>query len=164
MKFITQILILLISLFSFSQDSMADLLRKHNNKSVPYMSVQELAMPKTKAIILDARELKEYETSHIKNAVHVGYDYFNIETVSEIINNKDEQIVVYCSLGIRSEDIAEKLKKAGYNNIFNLYGGIFEWKNNEDLLLNSEEIETEDVHAFTKEWSNWLKKGIKIYE
>jgi len=33
---------------------------------------------------------------------------------------------VYCSLGIRSEVIAKKLKKAGYTNVFNLYGGIFE--------------------------------------
>ncbi len=80
MKLITQILILLISTFSFSQETMSDLLKKHNTRSVPYISVQELAMPKTEAIIFDAREPKEYDTSHIKDAICVGYDYFNIET------------------------------------------------------------------------------------
>ena len=149
---------------SFSQETMSDLLKKYNTKSVPYISVQELAMPKTEAIILDARESKEYETSHIKDALCVGYDFFNIETVLETIKNKDEQIVVYCSLGIRSEDIAEKLKIAGYTNVYNLYGGIFEWKNKDFNVYNSEDIATENVHTFSEEWSQWLKKGIKVYE
>ncbi len=163
-KKISYIIIFLISTFSFSQETMSDLLKKHNNRSVPYISVQELAMPKTKAIIFDAREAKEYDTSHIKEAICVGYDFFNIETVLETIKNKDEQIVVYCSLGIRSEDIAEKLKKAGYNNVFNLYGGIFEWKNKDFTVYNSEGTETENVHTFSKEWSQWLTKGVKVYE
>lgn len=164
MKLITQILILFISTFSFSQETISDLLNKYNTNSIPYISVQELAMPKTKAIILDAREPKEYETSHLKDAICVGYDFFNIEDVISTIKNKDAKIVVYCSLGIRSEDIAEKLKKAGYSNIFNLYGGIFEWKNKEFNVYNSEEVETENVHTFSKEWSQWLTKGTKIYE
>ncbi len=164
MKLITQILILLISTFSFSQETMSDLLKKHNTRSVPYISVQELAMPKTEAIIFDAREPKEYDTSHIKDAICVGYDFFNIETVLETIKNKDEQIVVYCSLGIRSEDIAEQLKKAGYNNVFNLYGGIFEWKNKDFIVYNSEGTETENIHTFSEEWSQWLTNGVKVYE
>ena len=164
MKLITQILILLISTFSFSQESISDLLKKYNTKSVPYISVQELAMPKTEAIVLDARELKEYETSHIKDAICVGYDFFQIESISENIPNKESKIVVYCSLGIRSEDIAEKLKKAGYKNVFNLYGGIFEWKNKDFSVYNSEGTQTENVHTFSKEWSQWLTKGVKVYE
>ena len=164
MKLLPQILIFLISTVSISQESMSDLLRKYNSKSVPYISVQELAMPKTEAIILDAREIKEYETSHIKDAFHVGYDEFKIDTVSERIKNKDQDIVVYCSIGIRSEDIAEKLKKAGYTNVFNLYGGIFEWKNKKFPIYNIKGIETDKVHTFSKEWSHWLKNGTKIYE
>jgi len=164
MKFITQILILFISISGFSQETMSDLLKKHNTKSIPYISVQELAMLKTEAIILDAREPKEYETSHIKNAIHIGYNNFNVETVSRIIKNKDEQIVVYCSLGIRSENIAKKLKKAGYNNVYNLYGGIFEWKNKDFNVYNSEGTETENIHVFSKKWNQWLTKGVKVYE
>lgn len=164
MKRLTQILILLISTFSFSQETISDLLRKHNTKSVPYISVQELAMPKTEAYLLDARELKEYETSHIKDAIFVGYSDFNMNTILDQIQSKDEQIVVYCSIGIRSEDIAEKLKKAGFTNVYNLYGGIFEWKNNDFPIYTSEKIETNNVHTFSKEWSPWLKKGNKIYE
>ena len=61
------------------QQSLSELLKKHNKNNIPYISVQELAMPKTDAIILDARELEEYNVSYIKNAVFVGYDEFDLQ-------------------------------------------------------------------------------------
>lgn len=148
--------------FSIAQESLSELLIMYNERSVPYISVQELAMPKTDAIILDVREMQEYNVSHLKDAIYVGYDEFNIETVVKTIERKNKKIVVYCSLGIRSEDIGEKLKKAGYTNVLNLYGGIFEWKNNGFTIYNSDGEETEKVHTFSKEWSKWLTNGIKI--
>jgi len=128
------------------------------------MSVEELVMPNTDAIILDSRELKEYEVSHIKDAIQVGYDHFNIEIIEKQVKDKSKTIVVYCSVGIRSEDIGEKLEKAGYTNVYNLFGGIFEWKNKDRIVYNTEEKPTENVHTFSKEWSKWLLKGIKIYD
>ena len=140
------------------------MLKKHNDNGVPYISVEELAMPKTKAIIFDTRETKEYKVSHIKDAICVGYDNFDIASVEKLYSNKNEKIVVYCSLGIRSETIGEKLKKVGYTNVYNLYGGIFEWKNKDFSIIDSEEKETEKVHTFNKAWSKWLIKGEKVYE
>ncbi|WP_296383311.1 rhodanese-like domain-containing protein [Winogradskyella sp.] len=148
---------------SFAQDSLSDLLKKYNTENIPYITVQELAMPKTEAVLLDSRELREYETSHLKNAIHVGYDNFDLNSVTKELTDKSTKIVVYCSLGVRSEDIAEQLKEVGYTNIYNLFGGIFEWKNNNYTVYNTEG-ETEDVHTFSKEWSKWLLKGIKIYD
>jgi len=158
------LLCLIVPQMSVAQKSLSELLKQENNQSIPYISVQELAMPKTKAILLDTREGKEFEVSHLKDAIHAGYDHFNLDSIVSILPNKDDKIVVYCSLGIRSEDIAEKLKKVGYTNIQNLYGGIFEWKNNDFPIFNSEEKQTEKVHTFNKDWSKWLIKGIKIYE
>ena len=161
------VLFLFISLFaaqSIAQDTLDELLKKHNKNSVPYITVQELAMPKTDAIILDAREPKEFEVSHIKNATLVGYDFFDIKKVTEKYTNKDQKIVVYCSIGIRSENIAKKLKDEGYTNVFNLYGGIFEWKNNDFTVVDSEDNETEQIHTFNEAWSKWLTKGIKVFE
>jgi rhodanese-related sulfurtransferase len=156
-------LFLFISSIGFAQKSISKLLKKYNTESIPYISVEELAMPNSDAVILDSRELKEYEVSHIKNAIQVGYDYFDIETVEKQITDKSKTIVVYCSVGIRSEDIGEKLKKAGYTNVYNLFGGIFEWKNKDQTVYNLEEETTEDVHTFSKTWSKWLTKGTKIY-
>ncbi|MFT5242356.1 MAG: rhodanese-related sulfurtransferase [Glaciecola sp.] len=149
--------------FGFSQESLDELLRQYNKNTVPYISVQELVMPKTEAVILDAREQSEYEISHLKDAIFVGYDHFNLEQTTQLLKEKDQAIVVYCSLGIRSETIANRLKKAGYTNVRNLYGGIFEWKNNNFEVYNSEDKKTDSIHAFSKAWSKWLLKGTKVY-
>lgn len=145
------------------QQSLSELLKKHNKNNIPYISVQELAMPKTDVIILDARELEEYNVSHINNAVCVGYDAFDLQKTTQQFPDKHQKIVVYCSLGIRSEIIANKLKLAGFTNVFNLYGGIFEWKKNNFSVVNQQNKETDSVHVYSKEWSKWLTKGIKVY-
>lgn len=152
-----------ISLQISAQKILEELLQAHNSHDVPYITVQELAMPKTKAILLDARELNEYSVSHLKDAIFVGFNNFNLEQTVQQLNNKQQTIVVYCSLGIRSETIAKKLQNAGFTNVFNLYGGIFEWKNNDFPIYNSKGEETESIHAFSKTWSKWLLKGDKIY-
>jgi len=146
----------------YAQKSVDDLLKQHNRNLVPYITVEELAMPKTEAILLDSRELNEYQVSHLKDAVFVGYNEFELAKVNKAVEDKDQPIVVYCSLGIRSETIANKLKEAGYTNVQNLYGGIFEWKNKDFEVYNSQGKKTDSVHAFSKMWGKWLKRGIKI--
>ncbi|WP_417199963.1 rhodanese-like domain-containing protein [Bizionia sp.] len=148
---------------SLAQDSLSQLLKRYNTKNIPYISVQELAMPKTNYKILDAREPNEYQVSHLNNAIFVGYKDFKIETVLNEIPNKKDTIVVYCSLGIRSEAISKKLKDEGYISVYNLYGGIFEWKNNDFPVYNRNNIETDSVHAFSKMWGKWLMKGEKAF-
>ena len=110
---------------------------------------------------LDAREKKEYVVSKIKNAVWVGYDDFDMARVANI--GKEQEVIVYCSIGYRSEKVAEKLKSAGYKNVKNLYGGIFSWVNKEHKVYDSLEKETKKVHAYGKMWGIWLDKGEKVY-
>ena len=155
---------LLISIHSLSQENLSDLLKKYNTESVPYISSDSLKLILNDVFLLDAREKVEFETSHIKNALFVGYDKFNLEKTNTKIPNKNDKIIVYCSLGIRSSTIAIKLKKAGYTNVLNLYGGIFEWKNSGYRVYNRDEKETEKVHTYKQEWSKWLLKGEKKYE
>ena len=158
------VLFLLISTTITAQKKLDKLLNKWNKKNVPYISVETLALPKTNAILLDAREKKEFEVSHLENAICVGYDKFKLkETLAKLPEDKNAKIVVYCSLGIRSETVANKLIEAGYTNVFNLYGGIFEWKNANFQVVDTLGKETEKVHTFNKDWSKWLKKGQKVY-
>jgi rhodanese-related sulfurtransferase len=159
------ILFLVISSITSGQNSLDKLLKKFNKNNVPCISVATLASLKNNVIVLDARETKEYEVSHLKNAICVGYDNFDVnKTIAYLPNDKSTKIVVYCSLGIRSEIIANKLIKKGFTNVYNLYGGIFEWKNNNFQVVDTLGNNTEKVHAFNKNWSKWLKKGNKIYD
>ncbi|CAL2108111.1 phage shock protein E [Tenacibaculum sp. 190524A02b] len=163
MKNIVYLFIFTIAFTTNAQKNLEQLLKKFNTESVPYISVTDLKKS-SNITLLDAREPKEFKVSHIENAICVGYDNFNLkETLTNLPSDKNAKIVVYCSLGIRSEDIAEKLHKAGYTNIYNLYGGIFEWKNQNNSVVNKQNKTTDKIHTFNKEWSKWLTKGKKVY-
>lgn len=164
MKVVILSILILFSNYSYAQKTLSELLEKHNDNSIPYITAETLLQEKTKLLIFDSRELKEYNTSHIENAICVGYDHFNIDSIKKDYPDKGKKIIIYCSLGIRSETIGKELKKAGYTNLFNLYGGIFEWKNKNFVIIDSEGQPTEKVHTFNKAWSKWLIKGEKIYE
>ena len=136
------------------------LLKSLLNHSVDEISVVEASKLKDNVTFFDAREPREYDVSHIENALLVGYNHFDINTVKNI--PKDKKIIVYCSMGYRSEKITEKLVKAGYINASNLYGGIFEWKNEGFQVYDSIGV-TEKTHAYNKMWGNWLEVGDKVF-
>lgn len=149
---------------SWSQSGIKEVLAKYNKGNIPYISVASLKEKITEVTILDARELDEFKVSHLKNSIYVGYKNFVIDNVINQLPDKSQPIVVYCSIGVRSEEIANKLKNAGYTNVQNLYGGIFEWKNNDYPVYNANQRETDSIHAYSEQWSNYLLKGIKVYE
>lgn len=159
---------ILIFLFSFSlvraqvestaYDVMLKTLLSHNVSEVSVVKAKEMK----NALFLDARELNEFQVSHINKARHVGYDKFDLISLKDV--DKNQQIVVYCSVGYRSEKIAEKLVQAGYTNVQNLYGGIFEWVNESLPVVNNQGKQTDRVHAYSKSWGIWLNKGTKVYE
>ena len=156
----------IISTFSLGvhgQKSIEKTLKNFNKNTVEYITVEELKDADT-PILLDTRKREEYDVSKIKDAVWVGYKAFEIDSVYEIIPDKDAPIVVYCSIGVRSENIGEKLEKAGYTNVKNLYGGIFEWKNEGNPVYDGQENSTEKVHAFSKHWGKLLTNGEKVYK
>lgn len=163
MKFPITLFIVIATTFCFAQNTIPSVLEKLNKKTVPYITVGELKK-KEKFILLDTRENKEFKISHLPNAINVGYDKFDSDKIVSILKDKNELIVVYCSIGIRSEIIGEKLLKLGYKNVLNLYGGIFEWKNTSNKTVNFKNVETDSIHTFNKQWSIYLEKGIKIYE
>ncbi|MFZ1825955.1 MAG: rhodanese-like domain-containing protein [Chitinophagales bacterium] len=128
--------------------------------SVNEVDVNEVANSKD-IVLLDAREKNEYDVSHIEGAIWVGYDNFNLNRINTI--PKDKNIIVYCSVGYRSEKIAEKIIADGYTNVSNLYGGIFEWVNTNHTVVNDSNIPTDSIHAYDKAWGVWLQRGVKVY-
>jgi rhodanese-related sulfurtransferase len=113
-----------------------------------------------KAVLLDTREKEEFEVSHLQGARWVGYETFSLSSVSNI--PKDKLIVVYCSVGARSQDIGKKLIDAGYQNVYNLYGGIFHWIN-EELPVYKGQNKTNMIHTYNRTWSIWVNKGEKVF-
>ena len=157
-------LFILMAYPGFCQEkNIADVLKKLNNNSVPYIQAKDVAVNDS-TVILDAREPGEYAICKIPGAVYVGFTEFDISSVRSLVAHKKKKIIVYCSLGVRSEKIGHKIIKAGYSNVFNLWGGIFEWKNEGRQVVDANNKPTENVHAYSKKWGVYLKKGIKVYE
>ncbi|MFN0013312.1 MAG: rhodanese-like domain-containing protein [Saprospiraceae bacterium] len=128
--------------------------------SVPEMDVRQAAKNRSQLIFLDAREPQEYAVSHIDGAVHIGYDQFDSSKLVSL--HPDDRIVVYCSVGYRSEKIAEKLLANGFKNVSNLYGGVFEWVN-QGYPVVAQKKRTRQIHAYDRTWGVWLRRGEKVY-
>jgi rhodanese-related sulfurtransferase len=139
-----------------------DKIIKSNTKgTVKAISVTDLAKNYKKYLILDTREPKEYKVSHLKNAENLGFEKADFDIIKNV--DKNTAIVVYCSIGARSEIIGEKLQNQGFTNVQNLYGSIFEWVNAGHAVYDSTKKTTSRVHAYDKTWGKWLKKGIRVY-
>ncbi len=129
--------------------------------TVPAISVEKTAA-NDHAILLDARSPAEFAVSHIAGARFVDFDNFDLASLDDI--SKSDTLIVYCSVGYRSEKIAERLLAAGFDHIYNLYGGIFEWKNQGHPVVDATGEATDFVHAYSKLWGVWLQKGKKVYD
>jgi len=122
---------------------------------VPVISIADAYEAKENYIFLDAREIEEYNISHIENAIHIGYDDFDIATLSTL--DKSKSVIIYCSIGYRSEQIGMKLQEVGFKNIQNLYGSIFEWVNQHHPIYNIKGEKTTSLHTYNKKWSRWVQ-------
>ena len=122
--------------------------------TVPEVNVTDVD-PQDDVILLDAREKAEFDLSHIENAIWVGYDDFDMSRVADI--PKDKKVVVYCSVGYRSEKVCEQLIAAGFEDASNMFGGIFEW-GNQDKPVVDENGEQDKIHPYDSKWGLWLDK------
>ena len=131
--------------------------------SIPVISVEEAYSKQGEIVFLDAREKEEYTISHINNAIYVGYTKPDLTALEAL--EKDTPIVVYCSVGYRSEKVGELLKDRGYTDVRNLYGSLFEWTNRDLPIVDKEGTPTDSIHTYNARWSKWVenKKIVKVY-
>ena len=78
--------------------------------------------------VLDVRTQDEYQAGHIKNALLA--DWTNQEEFQRRVSfiDKHKPLYVYCLSGGRSAAAAAKLRKLGYEEVYELRGGTNAWK------------------------------------
>ena len=131
-------------------------------KGLTTITISDALKIKKNAVFIDTREYKEFKVSHIPNALFLGYKNPNWIILNEIPKNK--AIIVYCSIGARSQDIGFKLKKRGYKNVKNLYGGFFQWSNEEQEMVDIKNNTTNNIHGYSPDWGKWIIKGNVTYQ
>lgn len=92
------------------------------------ISVNEatLLINRQDALVVDVRETAEWSSGHIPNARHVALGHLG-KHLSEIEKFKDKPVIVVCASGNRSGSACNVLKKAGFQQVFNLAGGVHAW-------------------------------------
>lgn len=81
-----------------------------------------------RAVIVDVREDKEFAEGHIINALHIPLGNVQ-QRIKDLEQHKEKPIIVSCRSGARSNSACGMLRKQGFENVFNLKGGIMAWQN-----------------------------------
>lgn len=120
--------------------------------------VRQLADP----LLLDAREPVEYAVSHLPGARNLGYDDANYDVIEGV--DRSRPVVVYCTIGYRSERMAEELRSRGFRRVYNLYGSIYAWALAGYPLVD-QSGPTHRIHTYNKKWGTYFPDSLatKVY-
>lgn len=86
------------------------------------------------ALLIDVREDAEFKEGHIINARHIPLGSLQKRLI-ELEGYKDKPVLVCCRSGQRSGSACGVLRKAGFQNVTNLKGGVMAWQS-ANLPLN----------------------------
>ncbi len=142
------------SLEDIHQDIKQDYRIKHINHS-------ELSEIKPDSLIIfDVRRPIEYQVSHIDNAIQVDPKI----TASDFFDQFGDELegktaVFYCSVGRRSSKLLsvldKRLSELGVENAYNLEGGIFNWRNENKILMRNKKP-TKEIHPYNFYWGRLI--------
>jgi len=78
------------------------------------------------AVLVDMRPEKDFSAGHITHALHAPSSDNHGE--GKLSAHKQDPVIVYCRSGQKSSHYCGRLKKQGYEYVYNLKGGIQAWQ------------------------------------
>jgi thioredoxin 1 len=125
MKSLTTTSFRLLILVLFSCQGVAQKEGSINKTISPTEFEQKLALPE--AQLIDVRSPEEYADGGIKGSVNINYNGADFEErIAKL--NKEKPVLVYCLSGGRSGSAAQKLNALGFKEVYNLQGGLVQWR------------------------------------
>lgn len=119
-------LILVSAFFFILTMLMVNFAQSAGSKAVLPMEAVQL-LNRENALPLDVRARSDYDAGHIINAVHIPAS--EIKTRSgELKKSAGRPIIVYCATGTTSLATVKELSSAGFEQVYNLKGGINAWR------------------------------------
>ena len=93
---------------------------------IDYKKMTEI-LDRESTVLIDVRTTDEFNSFRIKNSINI--DYYSKGFLDSISSFKDKKnIILYCRSGRRSYYAAKLLQQKGFNNIYNLEGGVLHVK------------------------------------
>ena len=134
---------------------------------IAHISADELVSGADRnVVVFDVREQEEFAVSHLDGATRVNPSL----SATDFLKNfgaslSGKTVVFYCSVGVRSSKLAEKVRAAIATNtaigdakpakIANLTKGVFGWRN-EGRMLSRGSGETHQVHPYNDYWGRLI--------
>ena len=136
---------------------------QHRFPKVEWISTHELAawladQSKPAPVLLDVRTSEEWNVSRLPGARHAE-PKASVESVTAGIS-KETPVVTYCAVGYRSGELATRLRAAGFSNVRNLEGSIFQWANEHRPLVQGEQPVSR-VHPYNALWGRLLAEEVR---
>ncbi len=129
-EFVTNHYLLAFSLvcviFLLIQDLLSNSFNKYESIS-PLIAVTKMNGEDT--VIVDVREPNEFLKSHIEDAINVPLGKLE-ERLATLEKHKKNPLIVVCQTGARSVPACKTLTKAGFEQVFNMIGGMQSWEDN----------------------------------
>ncbi len=77
--------------------------------------------------IIDVRTPEEYNEGHLANSKNINIRTSNFEQQLAMLD-KTKPVMVYCRSGGRSANAAQKMDELGFQEVYNMDGGITQWE------------------------------------
>ena len=105
-------------------------------RDISCSELNALVLNRPDLIILDVRTTQEWEQGHIPAAGQLDFleDDFDARAFAL---PKNRPIVLYCAAGGRSSDAMQKMKGAGFSELYNLRGGFYGWEDAGEAISNA---------------------------
>ena len=133
-----RLLVFICSIFSMSLFGCKDSFEKENVINISPEDLFEKLQSDTIQLI-DVRTPKEFKVGFIKTAKNINY--FSSAFSSEIdVLDKEKPIYIYCRSGKRSEKSIKIFQESGFTQIYNLEGGLLNWKEKELQIINKKSL------------------------
>jgi len=91
-------------------------------KNILYDHAMDLISTK-KVVVIDVREKEEGKEHSLKGSINVPVSEL-VKRIREIVPDRNQPILVYCSTGSRSIFACQILADFGYKSVYNLQGGV----------------------------------------
>jgi thioredoxin len=107
-------------------------------KTIPTLEYQQLLTETKNNQIIDVRTEIEYMEEHLHNAININFNGNDFEANIKKLD-KTKPTFIYCLSGGRSGSAMEIFAKNGFKQVYNMQGGILQWKGDQLPLTGAEE-------------------------
>jgi thioredoxin len=107
------------------------------SKTIPTLEYQKLLTETKNNQLIDVRTEGEFMEEHLPNAININFNEKDFEAKIKKLD-KTKPTFIYCLSGGRSGSAMEIFAKNGFKEVYNMQGGILQWKGDQLPLTGAE--------------------------